>query len=69
MEENFVDNKKNINFVSVAFDINLQEAQNQYKEEMRLNVNGIKKDMLSFEQWLTRKQYEALKFAYENFGG
>lgn len=61
--------EKSFNFVEVAFSIDLQKAQKKYKEELRLNVNNLKDDILSFEQWLTKKKYEALKFELENFGG
>lgn len=61
--------EKSFNFVEIAFSIDLQKAQKKYKEEIKLNVNNLKDDILSFEQWLTKKKYEALKFELENFGG
>lgn len=54
--------RKEHEFISISFNVDMREAQRRYREEWRSNKQGIKDAQISFSDWLDFKKFEATKF-------
>lgn len=51
-----------INFIKINIHIDMVMAEERYETDYENNVDGIKDMKLSFYQWLSGKEIEALQF-------
>lgn len=54
--------KKSIDFIQLDFLVDMRIANQKYREEYKGDVGGIRTNLISFDQWLDCKKYEASKF-------
>lgn len=54
--------EKRIDFLTVEIKCNKEIAVHRYNEEYDKNIDGIKDCCISFNQWLTEREIEALDY-------
>ena len=54
--------RKSVDFIQLDFLVDMRVANNRYREEYKKDVGGIRTNLISFDQWLECKKFEASKF-------
>ena len=53
---------KRIDFLRVQIHYDREVAEKRYEEELEQNIDGMKDSHISFNQWLTEREIEALGY-------
>ncbi len=54
--------EKRIDFLKVEIKCDKAKAEQRYKEEYEQNIDGMKDCCISFNQWLSEREIEALRY-------